>query len=516
MPKIDLSLENIWERQVDEETEVYRAFVVYRDLDPPGSVEQACRKALGERFSAEALAQWEQWAEDWAWEFRANQWRQTAETAAARARDLTERWHRAKEFYNRDKEEPRGLGALLGRFFGKSRGRSVRRKESVLRRWARERDLKRHIAATEAAALKAERGRRRPTLAQRWTLFIQRKRSEAEEQKDKGWRGRLRRTKRRLRVIVSRHTGRFVLIFGALCLLVGAFLGMLFLRWRRLVFQHAVVMAVNQASIRRDEFQARLEEVAARTVLQEMVERNLRRQFAIAKKAYPTDKEVEERLAEDRKDPAFMKSIAAAGMTLQKYREAIRDELAQAKLMSEGVTVTEEEVRKYYERNIDRKNPQARFFMPETIQVAVIGTRTREAAEAALQDLKDGVPWEEVARTHSLDVSAFSGGLLPPFARGRTMAAMIPGMEAAIFAMEPGQRIGPVKYGDGWWIIQCREKAPEKTLPFELVKIRARLWARMEKGIPKNGRRVASEYAAFQKRAKVQVFDPFFRSLMAR
>jgi len=42
------------------------------------------------------------------------------------------------------------------------------------------------------------------------------------------------------------------------------------------------------------------------------------------------------------------------------------------------------------------------------------------------------------------------------------------------------------------------------------------MWAAMEKGVPKNGRRVASEYAAFQKRANVQVFDPYFRGLMAR
>ncbi len=516
MPNVDLDLDRVWERQPEEDTDAYRAFVVFRDMAPPATVEQACHKAHGAAPPAEILAMWQSWARDWAWDERARRYRDSSEAAAARARDLTQRWASAKEFYNQDAGEERGFLASLFRRGRSARRTSGSRREGWLKRWARESERRRYFAAQEAAALRSARGGKKQSLAARWTLFVRRRRDAAEEQKYKGWRGRLRRLQRRTRVIVRKHTIRFVLIFGAACLLAGSFAGMLFLRWRRLVFQNAVVFTVNEARIHRNLFQSRLEETVARTVMQELIEKNLRMQFARAKKAYPTDKEVDARIAEDRKDPSFDKSIAAVGMDLEKYRDAVRDELAQAKLMSAGVTVTDAEVRKYYEANIDKRNPRARFYVPEAIQVAVIGTRSREACLAALDDLKEGVPWEEVARTHSLDVSAFSGGVLPPFAKGRTMSAMVPGMDATLFAMNQGERIGPVRFGEGWWLIQCRERSPEKTMPFEYVRLRARLWALMEKGVPKNGRRIASEYAAFQKRAKVQVFDPFFRSLMAR
>jgi parvulin-like peptidyl-prolyl isomerase len=516
MPNVDLDLDRVWERQPDEDTDAYRAFIVFRDMTPSSTVEQACRKAQGGDPPADVVAAWQSWAADWAWEERARRYRDSAEAAAATARDLTQRWASAKEFYKQDPDQKRGFLASLFR-----RGRSAGRapapgREGWLKKWARERERRKHFAAQEAAAIRSAKGGKKRSLAERWTLFVRKRRASAEEQRYKGWRGRLLRLKRQTRVVVRKHTIRFVLIFGGACLLVGAFAGMLFLRWRRMVFQNAVVFTVNEARIHRNLFQARLEEAGARTVMQEIIEKNLRTQFARAKKAYPSNKEVDARIAEDKKDPSFAKSIAAAGMTTEQYRDAVRDELAQARLMSAGVSVTDAEVRKFYEANVDKKNPRARFYVPEAIQVAVIGTRSREACLAALDDLKEGVPWEEAARSHSLDVSAFSGGLLPPFAKGRTMSAMIPGMDATLFAMNQGERIGPVRFGEGWWLIQCRDKVPEKTMPFEYVALRARTWALMEKGVPKNGRRIASEYAAFQKRAKVQVFDPFFRSLMAR
>lgn len=509
MPIQDLDADSIWHRQPEEDEQAYAAFLVFRDLSQGSTVEQACLRALGAGYD-EGIAQWQSWSEEWAWEERAARYRASPEAAKAGARDLTDRWTRVKAYYDQDERPPSFLQSLFGR--GKSRRSG--KKRTFLQRWAEDRRARKHFAAQQSAALRSARGGKKLTLLQRWTLFVRRQTDKDNE--NKGIRGRIRSISRRINVLVRKHTVRFVLAFGLICMFLGSLLGMYFLRWRRLVFQNAVVFSVNEASVRRSAFQDRLEKLSGRQVMHDIIEENLRLQFAKAKKALPGEKALEARLAEDQKDPNLAKSIAAAGLTLDQYRTALRDEMAQANLMSAGQTITEAEVRKYYERNIDKKNVQARFYVPETIQVAVIGTRSRESAQAALDDLKQGVPWEEAARSYSLDVSAFQGGVLPPFARGRTMSAMIPGMDTTIFALEPGQRIGPVKFGEGWWIIQCREKAPEKILPYDRVKVRARMWALMEKGIPKNGRRIASEYAAFQKRAKVQVFDPFFRSMMAR
>ncbi len=529
MPEVDLEQDRVWERLPDEDDDAFKAFVVYRGLGVGGSVEQACRTALGADPSPETLATWKRWSEAWAWEGRAAKHRESAEAAAQEARRLAERWSSVKEFYSSDDDHRPGFFARL--FGGRRRrhssshrsaakGKTVQvRPEpqpSALKKWAQEREVQRHFKAQQAAALRSAKSEKKRSLAERWTLFVRRLKRESQEKRDKGFRGWVRRRVVRLRLFARRRFGRFVLLFATVMFLFGMMTGVLGMRWRRQRFQTGVVVTINGENIRRDTLQSRIEQYGGRPVMQQVLEETLRRQYAEAKKAFPKDAEVEARIKEDQKQPEFAKSIADAGLTLDDYRKVVREEMAQVNIMAKGVTITDAEVQRYYKIHTDKRNPRARFYTPETVQVAVIGTRSKEAAEAALAELQQGTPWEEAARTHSLDTSAFQGGVLPPFGKGRTLCAQIPGMEAAIFGMQPGQRIGPVKFGEGWWLIQCREKWPERTLPFEAVKHRARLWALLEKGVPVNGRRVASEYAAFQKKAKVQVFDPFYRSLMPR
>ena len=529
MPEVDLEQDHVWERLPDEGDDAFKAFTVYRGLGEGRTVEKACRTASDSDPSPDTLAQWRQWAEEWAWEERAAKYAAHVDAASQSARKLAARWSSAREFYSGDEDRPRGFFARL---FGRRRHRrgsashAARKGKTLqvrpepapspLKKWAQEREIQKHIKAQQAAALRSAKTVKKRSLAERWTLFVRRMKRESQEKQNRGFRGWVRRRITRLRLFALRRFGRFVLVFATVFFLFGMMTGVLGMRWRRQRFQTGIVITINGESIRRDTLQNRIEQYGGKPVVQQIVDETLRRQYAEAKKAYPTDAEVEARIKEDQKQPEFAKSIADAGLTLDQYRKVVRDEMAQVNIMAKGVTITDAEVQRYYKIHTDKRNPRARFYTPETVQVAVIGTRSKQAAEAALAELQQGTPWEEVARKHSLDTSAFQGGVLPPFGRGRTLCAQIPGMEAAIFGMEPGQRIGPVKFGEGWWLIQCREKFPEKTLPFEAVKHRARLWALLEKGVPVNGRRVASEYAAFQKKAKVQVFDPFFRSLMPR
>lgn len=513
MPELDLDLPDVWERQPDEDAEEHRAFVYFREQDPPLSVEEACGKFLGRHPEPEELARWMEWAREWHWEERAARYRTSVEAAAARARELTKRWERASEFYQQHSEKPRGFAKLLHALRLRRRPQSGKR-ESGLARWWKEWQHRRRLAAREAR-LKRSAKRKRP-LAERWSLFLRRLRGARAEGEKGGLLAAVRERLQPISKLASKYPRRFLAVYTVLCLLVGALGGMLFLRQRRIAYQHAVIIAVNGEEIRRDEFTKLMENAAGRSVVLGLIDRSIRRQFARSKKAMPSEAEVQERYKEDSSDPNFEKALANAKMNKEDYLEMVRDELAQANLVSEGVTVTDADVRDYYQRNIDPKNPTARFYSPEMIQVAVIGTKTRAQCEKALAELQRGAAWEDVARLYSVDVSAASGGLLPPFAKGRTMASMIPGMEATIFALDPGQRVGPVKFGDGWWIIQCREKWPERLQPFEAVKLKARTWARLEKGALKNGRRIANELLAFQKAAKIQFFDPFVRALVSR
>ena len=213
MPEIDLELDRVWERLPDEDEEAYKAFVVYRGLGAEATVEQACRTAAGDDASAELIARWEAWAAEWAWAGRAEKHREWAAEASREARRLAERWSSAREFYASGEEARPGL---LGRLFGRRRhhrrssgartakGQTIQvrpeGRHGFFKKWAQEREARRHFKAQEAAALRAAKSQKKRSLAERWTLFVRRARDEAKKKQDKGFRGWLRRRMIRIRL----------------------------------------------------------------------------------------------------------------------------------------------------------------------------------------------------------------------------------------------------------------------------------------------------------------------------
>ena len=78
--------------------------------------------------------------------------------------------------------------------------------------------------------------------------------------------------------------------------------------------------------------------------------------------------------------------------------------------------------------------------------------------------------------------------LLGLLVSGRSPAARVPGFEPALFALSPGQQLGPQNFGGVWWIALCLDKSPAVTLPFERVRDDCRNAVRLEKGLSSHSR----------------------------
>jgi parvulin-like peptidyl-prolyl isomerase len=89
-----------------------------------------------------------------------------------------------------------------------------------------------------------------------------------------------------------------------------------------------------------------------------------------------------------------------------------------------------------------------------------VRTRAREEAERVLADLRAGaIDFDAAARQHSDDpVSRDTGGDVGWFGRGR----MVEPFEAAAFAGQPGELLGPVETIFGFHVLQVVDKREEE------------------------------------------------------
>lgn len=307
---------------------------------------------------------------------------------------------------------------------------------------------------------------------------------------------------KRARRGVSRGTAVALLVAFVLGGVVGAFA----FRARSNRQTHEVVVAVNGDTITKDEFLNRLQMAGGAQVLRQLVGERLMLQFAKEKGYLPTDQQVEARIAELMKDPAFAANVRRGAVNKGELRKRVQLQMCQIGGLQQGMQVSEEDIQRYYRQNTDPRNPIARFYQPETVRIAVIVTPTEGAAKKALQDLAVKIPWADVVRKYSKDRSRSNDGLLPPIPRGRTRSAKIPGMEATIFGMKVGDMKGPVKMAGAWWVIRCLDKTPAKTQTYAQAREEAKTGALLMKGIPANTQKLQKDYAEFQRKARIQAF----------
>ncbi|WP_125154921.1 peptidylprolyl isomerase [Clostridium rectalis] len=144
---------------------------------------------------------------------------------------------------------------------------------------------------------------------------------------------------------------------------------------------------------------------------------------------------------------------------LQKLKREILIQVTIGKLLSK-INVTNEEIEEFYNNN------KQLFKNEEMVTAKHILVNTVEEANNIVNEIKNGLDFEEAAKKYSTCPSKEAGGNLGEFGRGR----MVPEFEKVAFELEVGVVSEPVKTQFGYHIIKVENKNQESVKTLEEVK----------------------------------------------
>lgn len=152
------------------------------------------------------------------------------------------------------------------------------------------------------------------------------------------------------------------------------------------------------------------------------------------------------------KDEEFLKQLEAAKKQLM-IQVAVSNVLARA-------TVSEEDVKNYYENNKDQ------FKTQELITARHILVDTLEEAEKISKEIKEGLDFSKAAEKYSKCPSKAQGGSLGTFTKGQ----MVPEFEKAALELDIEKVSEPVKTQFGYHLIVVDNKNESTAKSFDEVK----------------------------------------------
>ncbi len=127
----------------------------------------------------------------------------------------------------------------------------------------------------------------------------------------------------------------------------------------------------------------------------------------------------------------------------------------------EKVSVTDAEVKEYYEKNKEN------LVEGEKVGASHILVDNEEKAKEILEKINNKeISFEDAARAESSCPSNENGGNLGEFTRGQ----MVPEFDEACFSMEVGEIKGPVKTQFGYHLIKLNSKTEAKPMEFDAIK----------------------------------------------
>jgi len=216
-------------------------------------------------------------------------------------------------------------------------------------------------------------------------------------------------------------------------------------------------------------------------------------------KKYGSDAEMNEALAQQMLDRESLRKNVAQDLTITKYIDAT---------ISKSITVTPEEVSKYYAAN------PASFSHPDLVRASHILIRVGETqeldavakqrAEALLARAKKGEDFAKLAKENSVDPSASNGGDIGFVTKNQ----LAPELGEALFSMTTGE-IRLVKAPYGYLVIKVTEKKKEGLATLEEVKAELANALKNEKAQAE----LAKQINQLRDQAKIEILIPYGQPL---
>lgn len=232
-------------------------------------------------------------------------------------------------------------------------------------------------------------------------------------------------------------------------------------------------------------------------------------QLARSKNILPTDPEVEAELRNRlEENPRLLQDAIEGGLTKDDVTNQLRLELAQFKIVTYGITITDQEVEAHYNGH------QPQFTIPKRVKLRLIAVPyvakedLKDKPDARLKvdaDLKSGKTFAEVAKADSFDTSKAIGGdigLLPLY-------TFPDEVKAELAKVKIGQATAWIKQGTAWVKYYYEDAKPEEKIPLTPALRRSiRRELMLVKGGVKNNLR--DEMKSLRKAAKIEITEKDF------
>ena len=194
--------------------------------------------------------------------------------------------------------------------------------------------------------------------------------------------------------------------------------------------------------------------------MQDLVSRTILFQMAKDEGVLPTPDEINNEIKfQEKLDPTFMVAYKSRGMILAQIRDEVKFSLAQEKLITKGITVSNDEVNSWLE-----KNPNA-FVVPAKASLSWILAQSDARKAQVDAALKSGEKFSDAAVKLSQAPSAplVNGKYLPE--RGPIpISNMAPDLRSAVEKASVGQATEWIKFSEGWAKFYVDSKEDQKKL----------------------------------------------------
>lgn len=220
------------------------------------------------------------------------------------------------------------------------------------------------------------------------------------------------------------------------------------------------VASVAGKPIMRSEWMAAMEQQVGRDVLEEMVNHRVMEAAAEEYGIKVTEQEVDLELA-------LISSVDGqihSGLNHEQTRQKIRANLILDKVLTKDVVISEDVIRKYYDEH------ESLFNILTAYRTFIIVSPTKQEAEQALKELKDGSNFDVLAKERSIDLASGSLGGDIGYINEQT-EQVDPAIIDAASHLKEGKTSGVIKLKDNTYaIVQVREVIEGRHFKFKEVK----------------------------------------------
>ncbi len=191
-------------------------------------------------------------------------------------------------------------------------------------------------------------------------------------------------------------------------------------------------------------------------MLNTLIDRTLTRQEAARQKISVSDAEVQSAIDNFKRQngldqEAFENGLEAEGISLEEYRERVREDLMQSLLVNRvirsRIIVTQTEIEAYYQAHPEKFKGEEKYHLRN-----ILAASDSEAAQV-LTRLDQGLSFPEAARRFSAAPNAGDGGDLGVF----DIDTFNDAIRAAVKPLKPGEYSGVISTNQGFQIIFVEE-----------------------------------------------------------